>query len=157
MGIHVVNKGKEGEREVCKLLLVEIYRAATEYGFDQPTIEALVATVQRNQNQSAVGGGDINMLGLSFEVKRCEQLAINAWWDQCTTSAARNEDHPVLIYRKNAKPGERTKWHVVTWGFVTLPNGHVVRLRVQLELEQFEEWFRAWVKQKVDRGEITRV
>ena len=116
--IHVVNKGKTGEREVVDMLATEIYYLMHQHQYDDATKAALHGIVQRNQNQSAVGGGDINILGLSVEVKRCETLAVEQWWRQCETSAMRNGDVPVLIYRQNRKA-----WQVVMPARVNLPNG----------------------------------
>lgn len=151
MTIHVVNKGKEGEREVCRLLNQVLQTLAPS--FDADTQKLLAGVVQRNQNQSAVGGGDINLFGLSIEVKRCETLEIEKWWRQATTSASRNGDKPVLIYRQNRKA-----WHVVTDGYVPLTN--MTRLhgaRVQFSLDTFLEWFRHWATEKIAAGELTRV
>lgn len=149
--VHVVNKGKEGEREVCRLLNGVIQDIAGN--FDLETQEQLAGVVQRNQNQSAVGGGDINLFGLSIEVKRQETLSVEQWWRQATASAARNQDKPVLIYRQNRKA-----WHVVMDGYLPLTN--MTRMhgaRVEVSLDTFLAWFRSWVLQKISEGELSRV
>lgn len=150
--IHVVNKGKTGEREVVDLLATEIYYLIHLNGYDDETKAALYGIVQRNQNQSAVGGGDINILGLSVEVKRCEQLAVEQWWRQCTTSAARNGDVPILIYRQNRKP-----WNVVMYGWIGLADGSHMRARVTIGVDEFKVWFQGWAKHKIARGELNRI
>lgn len=148
--VHVVNKGKEGEREVCRLLNGVIQSIAGN--FDLQTQKLLDGVVQRNQNQSAVGGGDINLFGLSIEVKRQETLAVEQWWRQAVKSAARNGDKPVLIYRQNRKA-----WHVVTAGYVPIADGKLVGADVTISLDAFLQWFRYWVLQKIADGELSRV
>lgn len=150
--IHVVNKGKTGEREVVDLLATEIYYLIHQHQYDDETKAALYGIVQRNQNQSAVGGGDINILGLSVEVKRCEVLEVDKWWRQCTTSAARNGDKPVLIYRQNRK-----QWHVVMDSHLVLPNNAMMIQRATINHEAFTQWFAEWAKQKIAAGDINRI
>ena len=147
--INVVTKGKEGEREVCRLLNDVIASIAGQ--FDADTQMALDGIVQRNQNQSAVGGGDINLLGLSIEVKRQETLAVEQWWRQATASAKRNGDKPVLIYRQNRKA-----WHVVTDGLLPLPDGRQISVRTEFSLDSFLHWFRWWSIAKISSGDLTR-
>lgn len=149
--VHVVNKGKEGEREVCRLLNVEINAIIADNNLDATTIEILKGVVQRNQNQSAVGGGDINLFGLSIEVKRQETLSVEEWWRQAVKSAARNGDKPVLIYRQNRKA-----WHVVMDGWLPLP-ADFHSARTQVSIESFQHWFRRWVLQKIQSGALDRV
>ena len=150
--IHVVNKGKTGEREVVDLLATEIYYLIHQHQYDDETKAALHGIVQRNQNQSAVGGGDINILGLSVEVKRCEVLEVDKWWRQCTTSAARNNDVPILMYRQNRKP-----WNVVMLGWLSLADSAQTQARVALTLEDFIKFFASWAAYKIARGDINRV
>ena len=107
MGINIRIKGAAGEREIIEALntiLAELHE-------NKP-----FPTVQRNQNQSAVGGADlINTFQLVIEVKRQEQLAVETWWKQCVTSANRIPGGtPVLVYRQNRQP-----WRVVM--FTQLP------------------------------------
>lgn len=150
--IHVVNKGKTGEREVVDLLATEIYYLMHLNKYDDETTAALHGIVQRNQNQSAVGGGDINILGMSVEVKRCETLAVEQWWRQCTTSAARNGDLPVLMYRQNRKP-----WHVVTTGWLMRTDGTMMQSRVTITLEDFKKFFADWAQHRIALGDINRI
>lgn len=85
------NKGQRGEREVCKLLA-----------------EKLGGEFKRNLMQTAEGGYDvIGLEGCALEVKRCETLSINSWWDQAKEQAEVNT-WPVLFYRKSRQP-----WSVV--------------------------------------------
>ena len=104
MGINIRAKGAGGEREICDVLNSIIQDTMRILKFPPKEVEAAGRTVQRNQNQSAVGGNDLtNTFGLSIEVKRQEQLAINTWWAQCLAAANRNNEHPVLLYRQNGK------------------------------------------------------
>ena len=134
------------------MLATEIYYLMHQHQYDDATKAALHGIVQRNQNQSAVGGGDINILGLSVEVKRCETLAVEQWWRQCETSAMRNGDVPVLIYRQNRKA-----WQVVMPARVNLPNGAQVGHRATFDITFFKCWFAEWAKQKIDSGDINRI
>ncbi len=152
MAIDVRQKGAEGERQVIKMLTPIITQVMTEMEFPQEKIDAAMKMVQRNQNQSAVGGNDLsNTFGMSIEVKRQEQLAINTWWQQCETAALRNNELPVLIFKQNNKP-----WRFITYGFLHAPadNGGwtSVRARVEFNEDTFKSWFRAWVKGKLLNG-----
>ena len=152
MGINIRQKGAEGERQVIKMLTPIIQEVMREMEFPPEQVEAALKMVQRNQNQSAVGGNDLsNTFGMSIEVKRQEQLAINTWWAQCEAAALRNNELPVLIFKQNQKP-----WRFITYGFLHAPadNGGwtSVRARVEFNEETFKSWFRAWVKGKLLNG-----
>ena len=97
--INVRQKGQEGEREVARALNVVICEVLKAHGIPPPPKDV----VQRNQNQSAVGGSDLsNTFNLAIEVKRQEELSVNTWWKQCEKSAMENPgDVPVLVYRQN--------------------------------------------------------
>lgn len=152
--INVRQKGAEGEREVAKALNAVILRALNEQGHNVPDTDI----VQRNQNQTAVGGNDLsNVFGLSVEVKRQEQLAINAWWAQCVAAAARNAETPVLIYRQNRKA-----WRVVMNAELPLPMAQgsyraAKVCRVELSWDDFLEWFYQHVTRKLLNGYEVRV
>ncbi len=152
MTIHVVNKGKNGEREIADLLRTEIYVLIARNTWDDETNSKLYDLVQRNQNQSAEGGGDINLLGLSVEVKRCETLEVEKWWRQATASAERNGDAPVLIYRQNRKA-----WHVVMEVGLGVTASSTMRVRGTIDIESFKMWFSAYAKAKIDAGELNRI
>lgn len=150
MGINVQTKGKEGEREVARLLNNIIKSVLTKHGLPIPEKDI----VQRNQNQSAVGGSDLsNTFGVAIEVKRQETLSINTWWKQCETEANTNNEIPVLIFRQNGK-----KWRVVLYCELRLPGDHSsVRTRCEIDIEGFLAWFYHWVDRKVSEGERPRV
>lgn len=152
--VHIVNKGKNGEREIVILLNEVIERVIKDGDYSPNVVTTLEGIAQRNQNQSAAGGCDIPILGLAIEVKRQETLSIEEWWRQTVKSAARNGDQPILIYRQNRKA-----WHVVMDGF--LPSDHkfsdLVCLRVQFSIEDFRRWFKSWVIAKINNGELDRV
>ena len=145
MALNIRQKGAGGEREIIALLEPIVRAKMLEFGLQVPDKPIL----QRNQNQSAVGGCDLtNTFGLAIEVKRQEQLAVNEWWRQCCASAARNHERPVLMYRQNQK-----KWNVVMMAHLTLPvlpearNGLPMSLehRVTLSMDDFLVWFRQYV------------
>lgn len=152
MGINIRQKGASGEREICDVLNTIIQEVMRELSFTAEEIAAASRTVQRNQNQSAVGGNDLtNTFGMSIEVKRQEQLAINAWWKQTIAAADRNKDQPVLLYRQNGK-----KWRCVTIAYLELPNAKFTKLRVEMEFEDFKSWFHGCVREKLSAGEMAR-
>lgn len=154
MSINVRQKGAEGEREVAKALEAIIRKAYNDLGYPLPD----TAIVQRNQNQSAVGGSDLtNTYGLAIEVKRQEALSVNTWWKQCVASAERNGELPVLVYRQNRKA-----WHVVMRGELPLPAvngsmGATMSVVMDISWEQFLQWFALYVKRKLLVENTSRV
>lgn len=151
MTLNPRTKGAEGERQVVKLLTEIIVRVMGEEGYPENDIEAARKSVQRNQNQSAVGGNDLtNTFGMSIEVKRQEQLAVNQWWKQCETAALRNHELPVLIYRQNRKA-----WHVRTYAWLPLPGAEMwaqAKAVVEFDEATFKSWFEQWVRGKLKAG-----
>jgi hypothetical protein len=109
-----------------------------------------MTTVQRNQQQSAVGGNDLtNCFGLSIEVKRQEQLSVNTWWQQCVTAAARNSELPVLMYRQNRKP-----WRIRTLAWLNVGSSSKAYMQAVVEFDHdtFKKWFYDHVKQMLIDG-----
>lgn len=140
--IHVVNKGKTGEREVADMLNFIIYKSMKELGYEEAECLKGMCTIQRNQEQTAIGGADlVHCYGLAIEVKRQEQLSVNTWWKQCVASADRKSEVPILIYRQNNKP-----WRVRTYSWINLPNGQQMRGVGEFDIDTFKEWFGHWVK-----------
>lgn len=115
--INVRVKGASGEREVADLLNGVVEELLSERGqvLDKPL-------VQRNSNQSAVGGADLsNTFDFAIEIKRHEKDSpgeIEKWWKQCLKSAAEIHKTPVLIYRKNRRP-----WVVMMPGMIYTDDG----------------------------------
>jgi len=148
MGINIRQKGQEGEREIQRALEPIVRRVLVKLGIPVPD----KAIVQRNQNQSAVGGSDLsNTFGLAIEVKRQEQLAINTWWQQCVTAAQAANEHPVLLYRQNGK-----KWRCVTLVWLALPGGAQKQVRAEFDFEAFLAWFEEWAERKIVQGDVPR-
>jgi hypothetical protein len=76
-------KGAAGEREVAKILQQVVNEVALQCGYVSPTI-------RRNTEQSQIGGEDLTGLPwYSFEIKRCERVELDKWWQQTVTQAAR--------------------------------------------------------------------
>lgn len=150
MGINIRQKGQGGEREVADMLNPIILRILDEEGIPRPP----KPVVQRNQNQSAVGGSDLsNTFGLAIEVKRQEDLSINTWWKQCETAAIENDEFPVLIFRQNGK-----KWRIITYSQMYLHCGQTsVKVRCEIDKETFLTFFYHWVQRKIRAGEVPRV
>ena len=152
--VNIRLKGQNGERQIATLMNGLIILKMREMGFSEDKVIAAATAVQRNQNQSAVGGNDLsNTFGLSIEVKCQETLSINSWWAQCVAAAARNNEIPVLIFKQNHKG-----WRVITMGEVPLPdnNTQVFKTRVEFTYEEFIRWFSIWVEQKLNMGEAVR-
>jgi hypothetical protein len=157
MGINIRQKGAEGERQVIKILTPIIQDVMREMEFPEEKIAAATKMVQRNQNQSAVGGNDLsNTFGMSIEVKRQEQLSVGTWWAQCEAAAARNNELPVLFYRQNNKP-----WRIRTLGFLHAPadKGGWTSVRAQVEFDEatFKRWFAEWVRGQLLNGWEIRI
>ena len=144
MGINIRQKGQEGEREIQRALEPIVRKLLLQGGHPVPA----KPIIQRNQNQSAVGGSDLsNTFGLAIEVKRQEQLSINTWWKQCETSANESGELPVLLYRQNGK-----KWKCVLYTWVNLPGNKHTRIRAEISWEDFLNWFELWVTEQLNSG-----
>jgi len=86
MAVNGRNKGAAAEREVAAIL-------KKWTGLD----------VRRNLEQVRSGGYDLEGIDfIALEVKRCETLALPAWWRQ-TLAQTKPEQIPVLVYRQNRK------------------------------------------------------
>mgnify|MGYP003651472821 CR=1 FL=1 len=86
------SKGQRGEREVAKILN-----------------EKLSIESKRNLAQYQEGGFDlVGIPDYAIEVKRCEKISIEKWWDQCKEQAEDSNLIPLLFYRKS-----NNKWKVV--------------------------------------------
>lgn len=162
MNINIRQKGAEGERQVAKALNEVITTILRKQEWSPAIVAGCQQRVQRNQNQSAVGGCDLsNVFGLAIEVKRQEALSVNSWWTQCVESATRNREFPVLIYRQN-----RQAWSVVMYAALSLPALNEgppasqfasLAVRVEVSWDDFLRWFALWVERKLLNGEYPRV
>lgn len=147
--INIRQKGANGERQLATQLNDIVNALLLKHGLPVPE----KPVIQRNQNQSAVGGNDLsNTFGLGIEVKRQENLNVEAWWRQCLVAAERNHELPVLVYRQNNSP-----WRVVTLMWVQLPEGELgsstaMQVRAEMKWDTFIEWFKAWVNRKLSMG-----
>ncbi len=137
MAINVRNKGQSGEREVIKILQPIINQVYDEHLMIAPQL-------QRNTLQSDKGGYDIVGLdGFAFEVKRCERLELDKWWNQAVRQAG-NDKEPVLFYRQN-----RGKWRVrMLQDVITLQNNCVTML-IDVSIDDFKIWFKQIVNLNV--------
>lgn len=141
--INIRVKGATAEREIADDLNLIVNSVYKDMGLDIPT----KPVVQRNQNQSAVGGKDlVGTFGLAIEVKRQEQLSINTWWKQCAASALELHEKPVLLFRQS-----KQKWRCIL--LVDLPladNSYgYMTARAEIDYEAFKSWFRSWVQKKL--------
>lgn len=134
-------KGAGGEREICDMLNAIILEEADERGI---VIET--PPVQRNQNQTAVGGCDlVGTYNFAIEVKRQETLNVETWWKQCVESARKLGQIPILIFRQNRK-----SWRVVCFTKIEF-NGFFSWTRGEVELESFLKIFRATAKHEFSK------
>lgn len=150
MALNAVVKGKTGEQEIARELNVIINSLLLEYKFSLPE----KPIVQRNQNQSAVGGKDLLVGGLplAIEVKRQEQLSVDSWWNQCAAQGARNKEFPILIYRQNNK-----KWNVVIYSSLCMSNSKSITVRATIQFSDFLTWFREYVREAIINGWVPKV
>jgi hypothetical protein len=133
MGINVRTKGAGGEREIADDLNYIVYSLMKELGMDNPTMQS----IQRNQNQTAVGGADLTgTFGLAIEVKRQETLSVNTWWAQCLASANKRNEIPVLLYRQNQK-----KWKCVLGISVPVDATANLMARGEVDYDTFKNMF----------------
>jgi hypothetical protein len=155
--INIRQKGAEGEREIAKILNAIICDVMRDMNWPQDKIDAAITMVQRNQNQSAVGGNDLsNTFGMSIEVKRQEQLAVNTWWAQCVAAAERNNELPVLMWRQNRKP-----WRIRSWVWLSQPTPDGAwgyrQIAADFDMDEFKSWFRTWVNNRLLAGYEVKV
>jgi len=143
-----VAKGKQGEREVVSLFLKCMHNVESQLGRTHKYSERL----KRNTTQSDRGGFDI--VGtplLAVEVKYCETLQLDKWWEQCTAQAAKDGDNrlPVLFYRSNGK-----KWSVMTYVRMPTFNASYTFVPGILNANQFMDWYAveysAWLGRQED-------
>lgn len=139
--VNIRAKGQRGERDIvdwCNQIYAEVHSLL---GIPLPP----KPIAQRRQNQSAVGGMDLDNTCLyAFEVKNQEKLQLNTWWQQCIISAAETKKRPVLIYK------DKRKWHVMLemnpWVHQVEEYGHYLvkkPIRAIISMDDFREIFRA--------------
>lgn len=89
MSINSRSKGATGERE----FITELRKVFPE------------VVLERNLEQTRFGGADIYSLEpFAIEVKRCQQLSINAWRKQAVRQVTDDNPVPVLVFRQNRCP-----------------------------------------------------
>ena len=146
--VNIRTKGASAERDICKALNSALQSMMTKLNYPPEEIEKAANSIQRNQNQTAVGGNDLtNTFGLSIEVKRQEALSINTWWKQCEAAARRNNEIPVLLYKQSRKP-----WKCVM--YLGMTNEHEVLhcARAEIDFADFLEYFENLVYFKLLNG-----
>ena len=142
-----LEKGRNGEREVVKLLQPIVNRVCQEFE------ECDVARLQRNTLQSDKGGFDIVGIDwLALEVKRQEQLNINSWWLQ-TLTQTKTGQHPVLFFRQS-----RQQWRVMTWVHLRLDECSApLQVRGEITLEAFLQFFERKLRAELwNKGYVLR-
>lgn len=132
-------KGKNAEREVRDLLQPIVDSVYSSRGIVPPQIK-------RNLMQAMEGGHDLTGApGIAVEVKRCETLQLDKWWDQATAQAYRVKARPVLIYRKSHSP-----WRVRMTGILPVGASGIPAL-VDIAAGDFLEWYEMYLHQHLDK------
>lgn len=146
MGINIRTKGQEGEREVARAMNSIVEAVMKRYSYPAPT----KPIIQRNQNQSAVGGSDLsNPFGLGIEVKRQEALSINSWWNQCLAACKVDGCLPIVVFRQN---GKKT-WRVIMNTDIKIDSVcHMQGVRAEIGWEDFLQWFYNYIERKLALG-----
>jgi hypothetical protein len=146
--INVRTKGATGEREIAALLNDIVMDELRKRKWNEDVIEAFRYYVQRNSNQSSVGGKDlINTFGYAIEIKRHQVPAIKKWWEQCCQQAYRLGEEPVLLYRANRKP-----WRVVLHASIQSPFKPIQAVG-EFDFDVFLQLFRIRASQAVERSD----
>lgn len=142
--VNARTKGAGGEQEIASAMNVILYQVRQELGLPTPA----VPTVQRNQNQSAVGGKDlVGTFGLAIEVKRQEALSIESWWAQCVVSAKTLGETPVLLYRQNGK-----KWKCILYTALQVPGAEMfMAVRSEISFDKFQAWFKLIARRELKK------
>lgn len=167
MGSFAKQKGKRGEREAVKVLqpaIDEVWKwlyGTAEYNPEMDAAPELknggMTDMQwdmrpqlfRNQNQSFEGGYDIDGLPwLALEIKRCETLQLNKWWEQTVRQTGEGQTG-VLMYRQSRKP-----WRIQMMGSLMYNDElEECSARVDISLEDFLTWFKCRLLSEITRVE----
>lgn len=148
------SKGCRAERQVVQILQPVVTKVYSELGCPEDQIPQL----ERNLMQSHKGGYDlVGIEWMALEVKHQETLHINQWWNQTKSQVQtrvdsagnRVEQSPVLFYKQN-----RTKWRVMMFGQLPLPNDRKVRCPVDISLESFMLYFEHRLKMEIQNGHL---
>jgi Holliday junction resolvase len=93
-----------------------------------------ITDLARNLDQTRDGGPDIlGLPRLCIEVKRCEILNIEKWWQQ-TLNEIRGRQIPVLAYRQSRK-----HWTIITLGNIIYSRDLT---RVTINIDDWIKWIR---------------
>ena len=144
--VNIRTKGQEGEREVARAMNSIVEAVLARHGYAAPS----KPIVQRNQNQSAVGGSDLsNPFGLGIEVKRQEVLSINAWWKQCLAACATDGCLPIVVFRQNGK----RDWRVIMNIDIPIDSVcHMQKVRAEIGWDDFLQWLFNYIERRLKLG-----
>lgn len=144
------SKGQRGEREVCKLLQPIMDKVTAPYAryFEH------LPRAARNLDQTRDGGHDIAGLPfLALEVKRCETVQLNKWWNQAVKQA-KGGRIPVLLWRQSRKP-----WRCRMWATLETSGRYkskdkltdAIECVADIELDAFLLWFEEMFREHIKR------
>lgn len=137
-----LQKGKRGEREIVSILQPEVTTFRAKNGLPDNII------LKRNTLQSHSGGYDIiGLPWLAIEVKFHETYNLSSWWKQ-TVAQAREDQVPVLFYRKS-----RVKWRVRMIGVLPGSGPEDQKAVVDISIDAFLAWFRRELPHRADLRE----
>lgn len=142
--VNIRQKGGDAEREIRRMLNDIIIQLMTEMQFPQMQIAKYYDYVQRNQNQSAVGGADlVGTFEFAIEIKRQEKESLGVWWEQCRASAEKISKRPVLLWKRNYAPWKCMLLAPITAFSPTVRNEcAIINCPVQISIEAFKLLFR---------------
>jgi hypothetical protein len=139
-----IKKGKAAERELLNILQGGLDEVYLRRGYAPPELK------RTGYQQSDGGGYDITGLDwLALEVKRCEQLQLDAWWTQAK-GQAKHGQVPVLVYRQNRKP-----WRVRMVGMLQVCNVRALRMLADINLATFLTWVKMRCEAEIDAFELS--
>ena len=126
--IHVVNKGKEGEREVRTM-----FKNALHGYMDTDLI-------QRNHQQAERGGADlVGVPMLAVEIKRVKKInwagGLDTWWAQACEQAEKVNREPCLVFRENFG-----KWFVMLYALPWVTGREMIAQPMIMRWEDFEQY-----------------
>lgn len=131
-------KGKSGEREVLEQFVVLMQRVEDRLEVSEGN---RLSRHAKRASHSAAAKGGCDIVGipkLAVEVKRCETLAVEAWWKQAVEQAEPGA-MPVLFYRKSRMP-----WTVRSWLYLGIQGAPGRWVVADMKLGDFIEWYEAF-------------
>jgi len=140
--IHVVNKGKDGEREV-RLKFRELLKGMMN-----------TELIQRNHQQAEVGGADlVGVPFLAVEIKRVKKInwagGLDDWWQQAWTQADNIGKEPCLVFRENFG-----KWFVMIFAKPLITGEEAEGYPMIMRWDNFAAYYSEQVRQHASHADL---